>query len=138
LNGKPTKDNKFGKDVEFAMDLVSNSTRVSGGSYTDSLGPNHVSHRIRSHQWTKHEDGCTIPCRERCKDQRAYNPVKQVVFLTQDTPDFGTTHGQPVSVGHNREPDSDATCHLGRREPPIPLGIIPPWRSSFSSTHEET
>jgi hypothetical protein len=66
------------------------------------------------------------------------NPLTQVVFPTKDTPDFGTTHGQPVSLGHNRESDSDATCHLGWREPPIPLGIIPPWRSSFSPTHEKT
>jgi hypothetical protein len=83
------------------MDLVSNSTRISGGSYTDSLGPDHVSHRIRSHQWTKHEDGCTVPCGERCKDQRTYDLLIQVVFLTKDTSDLGTTHGQPVSLGHN-------------------------------------
>jgi hypothetical protein len=56
---------------------------------------------------------------------------------TEDTSDTRATHGQPVCLGYNRESNSDATYNLGWREPPVSLGIVPSWWSSFSPTHEE-
>lgn len=74
LNGKPTKDNGFGRKVEFAMDLVSITFSVLVvliDKWTDLLGSYNVSYCVCCDQRKKHEDDCTVSRGKRNQIKRA-------------------------------------------------------------------